>query len=72
MHAHHAAGEKRGRLGAGAQTHHVELRAARAGGAVQGDELATEEVLSRCDALWDGDGLDTAVCNELVDTPFAV
>lgn len=37
---------------------------------MQRNELTTEQILARCNALWDRDGLNTLVGDETVHTPF--
>ena len=51
------------------RTLHVELRAAGASGAMQGQQLAAEQILAVCDAARDSDGLRAPVRDELSDSP---
>jgi hypothetical protein len=52
------------------RTLHVELRTGVAASRVQSNELTTEQVLTGCNAGWDGDGLLALVGDQAVDTPL--
>ena len=42
---------------------YVELGTSLAARAMKGDELSAQEILARCNAFRDGDGLDASACD---------